>query len=94
MAAIKKTSITAENTWTDSLDIENSKYTISITGLTAGSGTVTVQRKRPLDSTWRDDSVHTSDVEAVGEAIGKWQYRIGTKTGEYTSGTFNVEIGR
>ena len=92
--SIQKVTITGANQWTDPLDIEDRLYTISIGGLSAGVGVVSLQRKRVKDVVWRDDDSFTSDLERNGEVVGKWQYRIGVKSGDYTSGTFLVEIGK
>jgi hypothetical protein len=38
---------------------------------------VTVQRKRPSDSTWRDVEEFTGSAEEIGDvAAGVWQFRL------------------
>lgn len=67
-------------------------FDVSIFDNTSFSGTITLQRKRPGDTNWRDVKTYTAPVEETGQSSGNWQYRIGCKTGQYTSGSINVEI--
>lgn len=84
-------SITAENTFSDPIQISG-KFNLSISGTFVG--TVTVQRKRLNESTYRDVESYTTETEANGEVIGKWDVRVGIKTGDYTSGTAVVSISK
>lgn len=83
--------INAANQFTPAIS-EVRMFDVSIYDNTAFSGTITLQRKRPADANWRDVKTYTAPVEETGESSGNWQYRIGCKTGQYTSGSINVEI--
>ena len=41
-----------------------------------GTGTVTLQRKRPGESAWRDIEAYTTDTEKIGEMHGNWDVRL------------------
>lgn len=41
-----------------------------------GTGTVTLQRKRPTDTTWRDIEAYTTNTEKIGEIHGNWEVRL------------------
>jgi hypothetical protein len=55
------------------------------------SATVTVQRSRD-NSTWRDVDSWTAPSEEVGFEPNPMYYRVGIKTGGYSSGTAVVEL--
>lgn len=90
-------SITAQNTFTDGIGVhgESSAY---ITGTFVA--TVTLQKTRDQGVTWEDAYDKNGNVyewTAPAEFIIKEpsnfiQYRLGVKTGAYTSGTANVGI--
>jgi hypothetical protein len=88
--------ITAQDTWTDELAVGTHEIqTVSLNVTGTFSGTVTVQM-------WRDDQtssdakdVHTTtttDEFKLIDIIGPARVRAGIKTGEYTSGTAEVEL--
>ena len=84
-------SVTAENTFTSSLELDyNDRSSISVSG--TWSGTVTLQRK--IDGTnWRDVASWTSNIEASYCADEFGDIRIGIKTGDFSSGTAVVRLG-
>lgn len=89
MATKATKSISAENTFTDVVNIEG-YFNVSISG--TFSATVTVQRSTDK-STWMDVDSFTAPTEVVGFDPEHMWYRIGVKTGGYTSGTVEVRIG-
>ena len=87
--------LTAENTFTDWI-YSTKEFNLSISGTFVG--TITVQRAldtaRP-DADARDVDTFTAPIETYGfEPSGVALYRAGFKTGEFTSGTANIRIGR
>jgi len=52
---------------------------------------LTVQRSKD-QSVWRDVETFEAPVEKVGISGSAWYFRVGVKTGDYTSGTAIVEI--
>lgn len=81
-------SITAENTFTDKLQVIG-HFNLSISGTWAA--TVTVQRS--WDGTnWFDVDTFTSNYEGVGFDAEEVYYRAGVKTGDFTSGTVVLRI--
>lgn len=67
------------------------RVNVSISG--TFTGTVTVQRS--MDGVvWGDVCRSTTPTEQYGFEIERTLYRVGFKTGEYTSGTAYVRIGR
>lgn len=87
-SSIKVTkTITAQNQFSDVLRVAGRRIVnLSITS-TALSATLHLQRKRPEDSTWGDVTSFTANAEKIIESVGKWDYRIGVKTGNFTSAT-------
>jgi len=93
--------ITAENNFTDWIsplnayynDIENSHFlNLSISGTWVG--TVTLQRRFSSVDTERDVETFTlNSEEALFDHENVVEYRIGIKTGDFTSGTCNVRLG-
>lgn len=84
--------ITAENTFSDGLYIEGA-FNFSISGTFVA--TVTVQRSFDQGSTWRDVDTFTAPIETYGnDPEPVVVYRAGVKTGDFTSGTVNIRIGR
>ena len=90
MAERTSKAISAENTWTDPVYIEG-YFNLSISG--TFSATVTVQRSYDKGSNWVDVDSFTAPAEEVGFDPEYCKYRIGCKSGEYSSGTVNIRIG-
>tara|TARA_R110000744_G_scaffold179186_1_gene298177 strand:+ start:48 stop:353 length:306 start_codon:yes stop_codon:yes gene_type:complete len=88
-------SLTAQNTFTDWI-YSTKDFNLSISGTFAG--TITVQRSfdpANADTTARDVDTFTAPIETYGfEPSGVAIYRAGFKTGQYTSGTAVIRIGR
>lgn len=90
MAGAASASITAQNTFTDAVRVKDGNFDVSISG--TFSATVTIQRSRD-GSTYVDlPDTYTAPTQLYGECASPWFYRVGVKTGEYTSGTVTVEI--
>lgn len=95
MASIRKStgSLTAQNTWVGPR-ILNKKFNVSISGTWAG--TLTLQRA--FDGgvvTWFDVFTYTTNMQDQFEEFEPGvNYRLGFKTGEYTSGTAVVRISQ
>ena len=84
--------ITAENTFSDGIYTEGG-FNISIAGTFVA--TVTVQRSFDQGSTWRDVDTFTAPIETYGvDPEPVVVYRAGVKTGDFTSGTVSIRIGR
>jgi len=84
--------ISAENTFSDGLYVEGD-FSFSISGTFVG--TVTVQRSFDAGATWRDVDTFTAPTETAGyDGEPIVVYRAGIKTGDYTSGTASIRIGR
>lgn len=79
--------ITAQNTFTDSLRVAGKRIVNFTIYSTALSATIVLQRKRPEDSVWGDVASFTANAEKIIESVGKWDYRAGVKTGGFTSAT-------
>lgn len=90
MSTIASKSITAQNTWTDPVQLQGF-FNLGISG--TFSATVTVQRS--LDnSTWWDVDTFTQETQDWGMEPEVMWYRVGVKTGEFTSGTVEVRLGQ
>jgi len=84
--------ISAQNTFSDGIYTEGG-FNLSISGTFVA--TVTVQRSFDAGSTWRDVDTFTAPIETYGvDPEPVVVYRAGVKTGEYTSGTVSIRIGR
>jgi len=84
--------VTAENTFSDGLYTEGA-FNLSISGTFVA--TITVQRSFDQGSTWRDVDTFTAPIETYGtDPEPVVVYRAGVKTGDFTSGTVNIRIGR
>lgn len=93
----KTRTITAENQWTGTLDL------IGFFNYSAqGTYVATVTLQRSFDgSTWEDVDSDTAPFSLVGfEPLAPFKfskptikYRIGVKTGDFTSGSISVRIG-
>ena len=88
MTSVTK-SITAENTFSDSLPLVG-HFNLSISGTFVA--TVTVQRSFDSGSTWLDVDTFTSSTETYGFDPHQVYYRVGVKTGDFTSGTVVVAL--
>lgn len=90
MSTIASASIGAENTFTDSVRLEG-YFNVSI----SGTFVATVFVQRSIDnSTWVDVNSFTAPFEGTGFDPEIMYYRIGVKTGGFTSGTAVVRLGR
>ena len=90
MSTMTTAAISAQNTFSDSVRI-GKYFNVSVSG--TFSATVTAQRSYD-NSTWYDVDSWTVPTETVGYEPEFIWYRVGVKTGGYTSGTVNVRIGR
>jgi hypothetical protein len=88
MSRVVELSITAQNQFTDSIRLTG-LFDLSISGTFAG--TVTVQRSYDNNS-WKDVDTFTAPIEMTGTQGEIAWYRVGIKTGEFTSGTAVVSI--
>lgn len=94
----KTRTITAENQWTDTLDLIGF-FNYSAQGTFVA--TVTLQRSFDNGGTWEDVDTNTSVFSLSGfEPLAPFKfskphvkYRLGVKTGEFTSGSINVRLG-
>jgi len=86
--------IGAENTFTSDIVVDGGESPfISLNGTWVG--TVTVQRSLDNGSTWLDYYQYTSNITVSYEEIQDGvRYRVGIKSGDYTSGTVNAEVGK
>lgn len=88
--------ITAENTFTDGVRTHNVSdgspdAAVSISGTFVA--TVTVQRSLDDGVTWVDLApTYTAPTEVNAIKINGIVYRVGVKTGDFTSGTVSVGI--
>ncbi len=90
--AIVTRSIAAENQFTDSVRLTGF-FNISLSG--TWSATVTVQRSFDKGDTWFDVESFTVNTEQYGfEAEFGVYYRVGVKTGNFTSGTVVMRLSR
>lgn len=87
-------SITADDTFTDELQIyAGDNFNVSISGTWVA--TVTVQRIFEDRETWVDVESFTANTEKTGfESESGVRYRIGVKSGNFTSGTAEVRISQ
>lgn len=88
----KSASITAQNTFTEA-EVYHGEFPMRIRGTWVG--TVTLQRSDDAGTNWDDVETWTANtVRIVTEPSRRGaSYRIGIKTGEYTSGTCEVALG-
>lgn len=84
--------VSAENTFSDGIYTQGG-FNLSLSGTFVA--TVTVQRSFDQGSTWRDVDTFTAPIETYGtDPEPVVVYRAGVKTGDYTSGTVSIRIGR
>jgi hypothetical protein len=82
--------ITAQNTFTTPLLIQpGNSFDITVSGTFVA--TVVLQRSKD-QVTWLDVASFTAPVENTGSAGSAWYFRIGVKTGGFTSGTVVVDL--
>jgi len=79
--------ITAQNTFTDVIRVSGMKYINLSIQSTALSATLTLQRRLVGASTWGDVANFTANAEKIIKSVGQWEYRLGVKTGNFTSAT-------
>lgn len=90
MSTLATKTITAENSFTDPVQIQG-WFNLSVSGTFAA--TVTAQRS--LDnSTWVDVDAWTEPTEEIGLEPEVMWYRVGVKTGGFTSGSVVVRLGQ
>jgi hypothetical protein len=93
--------IVAENNFTDSMPLDaGAVCSVSVIGST-WSGTVTLQRQLPGQSTWQDtpiDGVTSPDISGDREgsytADERQLVRIGVKTGDFTGTSVTTRLGK
>ena len=83
-------SISSDDTYSEVLIIPAGTFNLSIWG--TFSATVTVQRTFDDGDTWLDVRDFTSNGEWFGTEGEGSKYRIGIKSGNYTSGTVNLRM--
>lgn len=82
--------ITAQDTFTPAVLIQGEDtFDISVSGTFVA--TVVVQRSKD-SSAWVDLETFTVPTEKSGRSGSAWYYRMGVKTGGFTSGTIKVEL--
>ena len=91
MSTIRTAAITAENTFTTGVKYTG-HFNLSIWGTFVA--TVFVQRSFDGGTTWLDVASYTTAIEDYGFEQEDAMYRIGVKTGGFTSGTVNVRLGQ
>jgi len=84
-------SITAGDTFTDSMDCKSGSLALSISG--AWEGTVTVQRSFDAGVVWFDAESFESNIETtIEDPISDVLYRVGMKSGDHINGTAEVGV--
>ena len=94
----KTKTITAENQWTGTLDLLGF---FNYSGQGTFVATITLQRSFDEGVTWEDVDTNTVAFSLVGfEPMMPFKfskphvkYRLGVKTGEFTSGSISVRLG-
>jgi hypothetical protein len=90
MTTLATASVNAENTFTTAVRLEG-YFNVSI----SGTFIATVVAQRSIDNvTWLDADSWTAPSEEYGFEPELMYWRIGVKTGGYTSGTAVLRIGR
>lgn len=83
-------SLNGANQWSAKVRVRGD-FNVSIAG--TFEATVTVQRSYDDGAVWRDVEAFTAPVERVGrEPEDTVVYRVGIKTGQFTSGQADVRI--
>lgn len=92
-AAIVSKAISSANLFTDESRFNYGYFNISIWGTFAA--TITLQRSFDDGDTWLDvDTFDEAAEKIVANAEGDCLWRIGVKSGQYTSGTAHVRLGQ
>ena len=90
MVAVNTTAdLTGENQFTSAIHLVGD---VSLTISGTFTATVTVQRSFDEGATWLDVDNFTASTEEIGFEPAGCQYRVGIKTGNYTSGTASVGL--
>lgn len=85
--------LSAQTTFGDPLQIDvGERFTVSVSGTFVA--TITLQRRLAGIAAWLDVEAYTVPTEKDGLAAEGQEIRLGIKTGEYTSGTATVRIGK
>ena len=90
-----KLSITAEDQFSPQIcfDLEPGGFEISIAGVFVAD--VTLQRKFEGESIWRDVHVWDEPSECIGEqTVAETLWRLGVKTGDFSSGPIEVRLAQ
>ena len=88
---LAKKDITAENQFTDAIRVKNVGIVV-VDDTSSIAATITLQVKPDGSSTWIDTGdTFTTEGAWSFDAAGE-QYRVGVKTGGFTSGTATVYI--
>lgn len=87
-------SLTAENQYSDLLLLDfDRRIDLSLRGTFVAN--VTLQRSTDGGDTWQDVEVYTIPIEVQSHALARPAlFRIGIKTGDYTSGTATGKLER
>ena len=85
-----RSSLTAENTWTDTIDIPADNFSLSVWGTFVA--TISVQKTFDGGTTWLAVEDFTTPGEYIGTEPEGSKYRVGIKTGYYTSGTVELRL--
>lgn len=93
-------SVTAENQWSDPISVSGTDTTRDIAvdvDFSTGSlvGTVTLQRSSDEGTTWAEVKTYSGDTtETYNDELDnqELQYRIGVATGDFTSGTGDLNL--
>lgn len=89
---VKEASLTAQDTYTDWLQLSQHDFNVGVSGTWAG--TITVQKSYDKGVTALDVEDFTANTQKTGLEPEKGVfYRAGFKTGNYTSGTAVVRLG-
>lgn len=90
MTTLVSKTIGAQNTFSDAVQLTG-YFNLSISGTFAA--TVVVQRSTD-NTNWRDVDTFTAPFEGVGMDPEVMWYRVGVKTGAFTSGSIVVRLGQ
>jgi len=84
-------SITAQNTFSDSVEFAGT-FSLSLSG--TWEAVVFLQRSFDSGSNWMDVESFEANTEKTCTTGEKCLYRVGVKTGGYTSGTIATRLGQ
>ncbi len=103
----EKATINAENTWTDALSVQAGQpvdVSIYDYNATTSDMTIVLQRKFYEETSWGheidswtlpEDQPEGKDIEHIAKPSAEFcYYRIGCPSGNFTSGSVKVRIGR